>query len=67
MVAPLAELSWGLGRLGGGEARGFRFAHVEGEEAGGGPRGTDCERGETRGETSRAVFKSLFSDLAVWP
>lgn len=67
MVAPLAELSWGPGRLGGGEARGFRFAHVEGEEAGGGPRGTDCERGETRGETSRAVFKSLFSDLAVWP
>ena len=37
-VAPLAQLSWGLGRLGGGEAREFRFVHVEGERAGGGLR-----------------------------
>lgn len=35
MVVPFAELSWGLGRFGGGEVRGFRFAHVEGEGAGG--------------------------------
>lgn len=37
MVAPFAELSWGLGRFGGGEAGGVRFLHVEGEDAGGGP------------------------------
>lgn len=37
MVAPFAELSWGIGRFGGGEAREFRFAHVEGEEACGEP------------------------------
>ena len=37
-MAPLAQLSWGLGRLGGGEARAFRFVHVEGERAAGGLR-----------------------------
>lgn len=37
MVAPFAELSWGLGRFGGGEAGGVRFSHVEGEDAGDGP------------------------------
>ena len=44
-VAPLAQLSWGLGRLGGGEAREFRFVHVEGERAGGGLRkGSQAKR-----------------------
>ena len=56
-MAPLAQLSWGLGRLGGGEARAFRFVHVEGES-----RWWTAE-----GEPGKALFKPPFSDLAVWP
>jgi hypothetical protein len=34
MVAPFAELSWGLGKFGGGGGE-FWFTYVEGEESGG--------------------------------
>ena len=37
MVAPLAELSWGFGKFGGGEERGLRFARIKGEGTGLGP------------------------------
>lgn len=44
-MAPLAELSWGLERFGGGKLTGFRFAH---EEGGGGPSEEGVQEERTR-------------------
>lgn len=66
-VAPLAEQSWGLERFGGGKSTGLGFAQGEGEDTGGGPSEKCVQEERTRGESSRAAFRSLFSNSALWP
>lgn len=56
-MAPLAALSRGLERFGGGKLTGFRFAQGEGEEIGGGPLEEGVQKERTRGSPAELCSK----------
>lgn len=66
MVELFVELSWGFGRFGGGEARGFRFVYVKVRKSVVDYWRMDYEGEKNYGEIGRVVFKFFFLYLVAW-